>query len=257
MSTKEKKALALKQDASVWQKIAPWVLLVGALLTTVAFVFTFTLAPLVYGAAVDGVALIGDQMVTNKLLISQKIFFFHMPVAVVSMIVLAFTAFYAFRFLSTKDPKYDTRSKTATTIALLFVLATMTSGDLWTAYEWQTWWVWDPRLTTYLVLTLVILGYFLLRVAIDDPERRAVYASVVGIIAFVNALVTTFITRIVPSNVHPVIIRSDSGLSPEMQLTLILAVVGFLMIAYGLYHFRLRHNVLKERVEALKEQLDD
>lgn len=257
MSAKEKKIPVPSQGVSVWQKAAPWVLLAGAILTTAAFILAFTVAPLVYGPAVDGFALIGDQMVTNKFLISQKIFYFHMPVAMVSMVVLAFTAYYAFRFLATKDPKYDTRSKTATTIALLFVIATMTSGDLWTAYEWQTWWVWDPRLTTYLVLTLVILGYFLLRVAIDDPERRAVYASVIGIIAFVNSLVTTFITRVIPSNVHPVIIRSDSGLSPEMQLPLILAVIGFLMIAYGLYHFRLRHNVLKERVEALKEQLDD
>ena len=255
--TEKKKALKLP-EAGGWQdKAAPWLALAGGVLTTIGFLLTFLYAPLVNGAAVDGVELIGGQMVSNMLLLSQKIFYFHMPVAITSFVALAFTAYYGIRFLMTKEKRFDTCGKIATEIALVFILCTMFSGEMWERFEWGVWWTWEPRLTTYFILMLLVIAYFILRNAIDDPERRATYASVFGIIAFVDAPICFMITRLIPSGVHPTIFRTDSGLSPDMLLPLLVSMFGMFMIAFALYRFRFRQVRLSERVEAIKEALED
>lgn len=228
----------------------------GALLTTIAFILTFTVASPVIGAKVNGVELIGDQVIGNQLLLSQKIFYFHMPVAVASMAALAGTAFFAIRFLMTRDAVYDLKAKLCTEIALVFVIATMATGEMWTRFEWGVWWTWEPRLTTYLILTLLVVAYFVLRAAVDDPERRAVYASVFSLVMFVDVPISFMITRLIPSSIHPVIFRTDSGMSPDMLAPLLCSLFGFFCIAFALYCYRARTELIALRVDTLKDQLD-
>lgn len=237
--------------------LAPWALVVGALLATAGFVVNFTVAPLVNGAAVSEPALIGGVLVGNKLLLSQKIFYWHMPVAIASFAALVFTAYYSVRFLMTKRSCYDVRAKTATEIALVFVICTMVTGEMWTRFEWGVWWTWEPRLTTYFILMLMIFGYFILRNAVEDAERRAVYASVFGILVFVDVPICFLITRLIPSSVHPVIFRTDSGLSPEMMAPLMLSLVGFALVAFGLYRLRLRVQLMEDSLSRIQDKLED
>lgn len=238
-------------------RVAPWALALGALLAMLGFVLNFTIAPLVNGAAVNEPALIGGAMVQNKLLLSQKIFYWHMPVAIASFAALVFTAYYGIRFLMTKRACYDTRARIATEIALVFVLCTMVSGEMWERFEWGVWWTWEPRLTTYFILMLMIFGYFILRNAVEDTERRAVYASVFGILIFIDVPICFLVTRLIPSGVHPVIFRTDSGLSPEMLLPLMLGMAGFALIAFGLYRLRLRAQVMEEKLARIQDKLED
>lgn len=232
-------------------------LVLGVVLSTIDIIWTFTIAPMVKGAGVSGTVLIGDQVVSNKLLFSQKIFYLHVPVAIASFGIFALTAINGFQYLRTKDRKYDIRARVATEVTLVFVLATMVSGDLWTRFEWGVWWVWEPRLTTYFIMTLLVIGYFVLRTAIDDPERRAQYAAVFGIIAFIDAPISFFITRMVPTTLHPVVFRTDSGLPPDMLIPFLLGLFGVLMIAAAFYQHRLRIEEDAARVEDMKEELED
>ena len=128
-------------------RLVPILLILGALLTAADIAWTFTLAPLVQGAALSEPTVIAGQVVTTKLLLSQKIFYLHVPVAIASFAIMFFVAYYGVRFLMTKDRKYDLRSQTAAQVTLVFIIATMVSGDLWTRFEWGVWWVWEPRLT--------------------------------------------------------------------------------------------------------------
>jgi heme exporter protein C len=256
-SLKSKDVIEQRNVTNIFDVLAIPLLIVGAVLTTLAFVLSFTLAPLVHGAAVDVPALIGGQMVTNKLLLSQKIFYFHMPVAITSFVALLFTAIFAILFLMKRDRRFDLQAKVAAEIALVFVLMTMVSGEFWERFEWGVWWTWDPRLTTYFILMLLVIAYFILRNAIDDPERRAVFASVFGIIMFIDVPICFLITRLVPTSIHPVILRTDSGLGPLMLIPLLLSLVGMFCLAFGLYRFRLREQRLRERLETLKESLED
>ncbi len=178
--------------------------------------------PLVQGARLSEPAIIAGQVVTTKLLLSQKIFYLHVPVAVASFAVMVVAAFFAARFLATKDRAHDRASRTAMQVTLVFIIATMISGDVWTRFEWGVWWVWEPRLTTYFILRLLVIGYFILRNALDDPERSARFGAEFCIIAFIDAPISFFITRLVPSSVHPVVFRTDSGLPPAMLIPFLL-----------------------------------
>lgn len=238
-------------------RIGPWLLLAGAVISAIGFLLTFLYAPLVNGATVNEVEVIGGQVISNELLLSQKIFYFHMPVAITSFLALAATAYWGIRFLMTKEKRFDTRARIATEISLVFIICTMATGEMWERFEWGVWWTWEPRLTTYFILMLLVIGYFILRNALDDPERRATYASVFGIIAFVDAPICFMITRLIPSGVHPTIFRSDSGLSADMMIPLMVSMVGIFMIAFALYRYRLRQVCLAQRIQMLKDQLGD
>ena len=243
-------------EAGQWpDKVAPWALLAGAVLSTIGFLMAFLYAGPVNGAAVDGVELIGGQMVSNKLLLSQKIFYFHMPSAIVSFIALVFACYYSVRFLMTKHQRFDTCAKVAMQIALVFVIMTMITGDLWTRFEWGVWWTWEPRLTTYLILMLIIIAYFVLRNAIDEPERRGVYAAVIGIIATIDVPICFMVTRLIPSSVHPVVLR-EGGMTADMGMTVAVCMVGLLLVGFGLYRMCFRQVRLQERLQDLKDEVE-
>ncbi len=239
------------------ERWTPVLLAAGVLLTVVDVVWTFTLAPLVQGAQLSEPVIIAGTQVTTKLLLSQKIFYLHVPVAVASFAAMAFAAFFAVRFLMTRDRAFDVRSKTAMEITLVFIVATMISGDLWTYFEWGVWWTWEPRLTTYFILMLLVIGYFILRNAFDDPERRARFSAVFGVVAFIDAPISFLITRLVPTSIHPVVFRTDSGLPPMMLIPFLLGLFGMLMVAFALYRIAVRINMDALEVEELKQQLEE
>lgn len=244
-------------EAGQWpDKLAIPALAAGVVLTTAGFLAAFLLVAPVNGAALESPELVGDVMVTHQQLLSQKIFYFHMPVAIVSFVLLAFGAYYGVRFLTTREARFDTCSRVAMELTLLFVVFTMITGDLWTRFEWGVWWTWDPRLTTYLILMLIVIAYFVMRNAVDDPELRATYASVVSVIAFVDVPICFMVTRLIPSSVHPVVTR-EGGMSPDMALAVMLVMAGMMLVAFGLYRLRFRQARLAERLQALKDQLDD
>lgn len=243
-------------EASKVDRNVPALLVAGALISALGFVLAFTVAPLVHGAAVTP-ELIAGQLVANQLLFSQKIFYFHVPVAMSSFIALIFTAFYGVRYLMTRDEGYDVRAKTATEVAVVFMIATMVTGVPWTRFEWGVWWSWEPRLTTYLILILMAIAYFILRTAFSDSEKRCSYASVFGIIMFIDAPICFMITRLIPSSTHPVVFRTDSGLPPDMLVPFLICMLGIVLIAFALYRVRLRQSLLSLRIERLKEELDE
>ena len=244
-------------EAGQWPDgLAVPALAAGAVLTTAGFLMAFLYASPVNGAVLDVPELVNGVMVTHQQLLSQKIFYFHMPVAIVSFVLLAFAAYYAVRFLMTRNPRFDTCSRVAMELSLLFVVFTMVTGDLWTRFEWGVWWTWEPRLTTYLILMLIVIAYFVMRNAVDDPERRSVYASAISIIALVDVPICFMITRLIPSSVHPVIAR-EGGMAPDMAATVAVVILGMMLVAFGLYRLRFRQARLSERVSALQEQLED
>lgn len=244
-------------EAGQWpDKLVVPALIAGAVLSTVGFLMAFFYVAPVGGAAVNGAELIGDVMVSQKMLLSQKIFYFHMPVAITSFIALGFGCYYAVRFLMTKNQRFDTCSRICLEIALLFVVLTMITGEMWTRFEWGVWWSWEPRLTTYLILMLIVIAYFVLRSSVDEPERRATFAAVVAIIATIDVPICFMITRLIPSSIHPVVLR-EGGMGPEMGMCVGLCALGMLLVGFVLYRTRFNQVRLTQRVEALKETLDD
>jgi heme exporter protein C len=240
-------------------KLAFIAVAVGVVLTTAAFLLAFLVAAPVLAnntLTTGGGAMIGGKLIENPVLFSQKIFYFHVPVAITSFVVFFFTAFYGVKFLMTKDRAYDTKARIATEVTLLFVALTMITGDIWTRYEWGTWWVWEPRLTTYFIMMMLVIVYFVLRASIEDEERRATYAAAFGILAFLDAPISFAITRIVPSGAHPVVFRAGGGLDFAQSGTFALGMAGMLCLGFAVYQLRIREETAKDRLEALKASLE-
>lgn len=237
-----------------------WTLLmlgIGAVLTTADFILAFYYTPLVYGAGVGGSKTIGGIIVSQQLLFSQKIFYFHVPVAIGSFLVFTFAAAYAVLFLVRKDSKYDVRSRIGMEVTLLLVMLTLITGDIWTRFEWGVWWAFgEPRLTTYAIMALLVVAYFVLRAAVSDDERRATYGAVFCIIAWIDAPISFIITRMIPTSIHPVVLRAGGGLTGSQLLAFLLGLFGMLFTSWAIYQLRLREEFAKERVDALKEALE-
>lgn len=191
-------------EAGQWpDKLVVPALIAGAVLSTIGFLMAFFYVAPVGGAAVNGAELIGDVMVSQKMLLSQKIFYFHMPVAITSFLALGFGCYYAVRFLMTKNQRFDTCSRICLEVALLFVVLTMITGEMWTRFEWGVWWSWEPRLTTYLILMLIVIAYFVLRSSVDEPSAAPPSPAVVAIIATIDVPICFMITRLIPSSHSP------------------------------------------------------
>ena len=228
----------------------------AAVLTTAGFLMAFLAIPPVQGAAVNGAALIGDAMVTSKLLMSQKIFYFHMPAAIASFAALIFAGYYSIRFLMTRCERFDTCARIAMETSLIFIIFTMITGEMWTRFEWGVWWTWDPRLTTYLVILLLVIANIGLRAMVDAPEKRGVFSAVLAILTLVDVPICLVVTRLIPSSIHPVVVR-EGGMTPEMGMCVGVILVGMLLLVFALYRVRFRQVRLEQRIEAARETLGE
>jgi heme exporter protein C len=253
--------------ASAWlerrqAKVTWWVLAFSVVATTTGFLLAFFVAtPSQMTTTLDSGqgAIIGGNFITHLIDFGQKIFYFHVPVAITSFTVLFFTAYFGVRFLVTRERRFDAKARIATEVTLLFVVLTMITGVVWTRWAWGVWWVWEPRLTTYLILMLLVIGYFVLRASVEDEEKRAVYASVFGIIAFLDAMISLVITRVVPasSEAHPVVIGVPGGLDGRQLAAFLISMFGMMALGCVIYQLRAREERAKERLEMLKAALED
>lgn len=232
------------------------VAIMAMMLVCIDVLLAFTVAPLVKGASLPSPVTLGEVTLTHKLLLSQKIFYLHVPVAISSFVMLMVMAWHGIRYLMTNNKVFDLKSYAAARVALVMVLATMASGVLWTRFEWGVWWVWEPRLTTYALLTLMIFAYMVLRSSIVEAPKRAAYCAVFGIIASVNAPLSFVITRLIPSSIHPVVLRSDAGLPLSMLVPFVLGLLGMLCLSYALYRMYSALHLSSARVDRLIDELE-
>jgi heme exporter protein C len=186
---------------------------------------------------------------------AQKIFYIHVPSAVVGLyIACPLVAIGGAMFLWLRDERLDRLAETSAEIALLFLTIVLVTGPMWAKPIWGAWWTWDARLTSTLFLWFVLLGYTVLRGAIEDRQQRARYSAVLGILAsllvpFIHLSVRLFRTM----HPQPIVLTPDKPkLSPEMGLTLSLAFVAFVVLFVALLRARLRYAALRDRVEALE-----
>ena len=141
----------------------------------------------------------------------QRIFYIHMPAFFGAFTAFGATVVGGVLFLARKNDAWDRIALAGAEVGLAFALINLLTGSVWARPIWNTWWTWDPRLTSAAVMCLIYAAYLMLRAGIDDMSRRRNFMSVYGIFAFVSVLTTLFVIRVVPETIHPVII----GASPQ------------------------------------------
>jgi heme exporter protein C len=174
---------------------------------------------------------------------AQKIFYIHVPAAVTALyLAFALMAVASVLYLWLRDPKLDRVASTSAEVGLAFTTVVLVTGPLWAKPVWGTWWSGDARLTSTLFLWLIILGYLILRQAVDDRAQRARYSAVLAILAgllipFIHLSVYLFRTL----HPRPIVLKpSAPSLPPEMLATLLMSFASFALLFVALLRARYR-----------------
>jgi len=188
----------------------------------------------------------------------QRVFYFHIGTAWTALLGFLFASVLSVLYLVTKDLKWDRYQVAAIEVSLVFFLITIALGSIWARPAWNTWWTWDPRLTTAAVTELVYIAYFMLRQGLDDPDRRARFGAVYALLGGISAPITFFAIRLYRT-IHPVVIAGSNpeaqggfSMTPSMLTAMFVALFAFTVIFIDLYWNRIRLGNLQDQVEQLK-----
>jgi heme exporter protein C len=188
---------------------------------------------------------------------AQKILYIHATAAFVGLyLACGLTAFASLAYLWLRDERADRLAESAAEVAFVFLSVVLVTGPIWGKPIWGTWWTWDARLTLTLFLWFVVVGYLVMRGAIDDPAMRARYSAVLGILAavlvpFIHLSVYLFRTL----HPMPIVLKpSTPSMSREMGETFALAFLSFTLLFVAF--LRARYTLGAERAE-LERRLAD
>ena len=188
----------------------------------------------------------------------QRVFYFHIGTAWTALMGFILAAVFSVTYLVTKNLKWDRPQVAAIEVSLVFFLITIVLGSIWARPAWNTWWTWDPRLTTAAITELIYIAYFMLRQGIDDPDRRARFGAVYALIGGLSAPITFFAIRLYRT-IHPVVIGGNNpeaeggfAMTADMRVAFFFALIAFTIIFIDLFWNRIRLGELEDKVEQLK-----
>ena len=158
----------------------------------------------------------------------QKIFYVHVPMAIVALGGFVAGGIMAIKHLRSGDPSWDMRSYVAIHLSIILGVGVLVTGAIWAKASWGHWWVWDePVLVSFLVVFLLYCVYYPLRFSIEDPERQARYSSVFAIAAGAFVPLNFIAVRLAEAYTHPRVLSQTGGSLPgEMRLTFLVSLLG-------------------------------
>ncbi len=187
----------------------------------------------------------------------QKIFYVHVPLAIVALCGFVAGGLFAIQHLRTRDQRWDMRSYVAIHMGLIFGVATLITGSIWAKGSWGHWWVWDePTLVSFLIVFLLYATYQPLRFAIEDPERQSRYASVFAITAGAFVPLNFIAVRASTAYVHPRVLGSTSNLPPRMALTFVISLIGMALLYTTMCKYELTAKHTRAQLRALRRLAD-
>ena len=209
-------------------------------------VLTGGLAMAFFYAPVDG-----DQGVI------QKIFYIHVPMAIVALCGFVAGGVMAAVHLSSRDRRWDLRSYVAIHLSLIMAVGVLVTGSIWARASWGKWWVWDePTLVSFLIVFLLYATYYPLRYAIEDRERQGRYASVFAITAGAFVPLNFMAVRMAQSLTHPRVLSATGGSMPgSMRLTFLVSLAGMACLFVTLWKYELASKHARFQLKRLRRRL--
>jgi len=186
----------------------------------------------------------------------QRIFYFHVASAWVGFFAFFVTFLGSIGYLAREERRWDVLALSSVEIGLTFITMAVVTGSLWARPVWGTYWTWEPRLTISAVQLLIYLAYGMLRASIEEPQRKARFAAVYGIVAFVTVPLSWFAIRWWRT-IHPDILtgNGEMALTPRMVHTLLVSLVAFTLLYATLLWRRMRLEQVRDRVSAIRDQV--
>jgi heme exporter protein C len=122
----------------------------------------------------------------------QRLMYVHVPAILTAYLAIGVVLVASIAYLWRRRPAWDRAAAAAAELAVCFIAITLATGSIWGKPTWGTWWTWDARLTSTALLFVIYLGYLLLRSVVEDAERAATYAAVLGIIGALDVPIIHF-----------------------------------------------------------------
>ena len=189
----------------------------------------------------------------------QKVFYFHVATAWVGMLGFMVAAVAGIIYLRKGDMHWDVVGFAAIEISLVFFLVAIIMGSIWARPIWNTWWTWDPRLTTAAsIVELIFAAYLLLRQGVDDPERRARFAAIYAIFGSISVPLTFISIRLLRT-IHPVVIgnaeaaaQGGFNMDSPMKVAFFFSLAAFSVFFADLLWHRIRLGKLQNELKKLR-----
>ena len=186
--------------------------------------------------------------------IVQRIFYFHMPSAIVSWIAFIIGGFASIFYLKNREARFDDLSVACNEVGLVFAVVNLVTGCLWAKPIWGVYWAWDARLTTMLLLALIYASYLILRQSVSEPGQRAVVCAVVSIFGMVDIPIIYMANRWWRTQ-HPQPVLGGgegSGLDPDMWKVVVFAMITLSLVMWCLVRARRHLELLRRESDALR-----
>jgi heme exporter protein C len=191
--------------------------------------------------------------------IIQKIFYVHVPMAIVALFGFIAAGIMAIQHLRTNDRSWDMRSYVAIHLSIVLGVGVLITGGIWGKASWGHWWQWDePVLVSFLIVFLLYCCYQPLRFSIADPERQARYASVFAIAAGAFVPINFAAVRMAAQEIHPRVLSETGGSMPgEMRLAFLVCLAGVALLFVTLWKLELSSKNASERLRRLRARLEE
>ncbi len=184
----------------------------------------------------------------------QRIFYYHVPLAWIAFMAFFIVFIGSIMYLFKRKPFWDYLASSSAEIGLVFISLMLITGSIWAQPTWGVWWIWEPRLTTSLILWFIYVAYFIVRGYISEEEKRARFAGVVGIIGFLNVPLV-FLSVTLWRTQHPPLTIFTEGLVAPMMATLLVCLFAFNFLYIYLLSERTLMKLDEAEVKRLKENI--
>lgn len=187
----------------------------------------------------------------------QRIFFFHVAVAIVSMIAFGVACVAGVVYLRKGTHRWDDIGSASVSVGLLYAVLTLITGSIWAKGFWGFWWRWDDvRLVSFLLVTLIYCAYFVLRSSAEEG-RQARFAAVYAIFAFAAVPLSFYAVRVAQSFIHPVVFTSrGADMSTSRFVWFLVSLAAFIALLATLIAVEVQQKRAARALEALKRRLD-
>jgi heme exporter protein C len=188
----------------------------------------------------------------------QKIFYIHVPMAIVALGGFVAGGIMAVQHLRSGDRSWDLRSYVAIHMSIILGVGVLVTGAIWAKASWGHWWVWDePVLVSFLVVFLLYCVYYPLRFSIEDPERQARYSSVFAIAAGAFVPLNFLAVRLAEAYTHPRVLSQTGGNLPgDMRLTFLVSLLAMTLLFVTLWKLELTAKHASMQLRKLRRRLD-
>jgi heme exporter protein C len=191
---------------------------------------------------------------------AQKIFYYHVSSAWLAFGAFFVTFVFSILFLIKRKRIFDTYAYVSAEIGVVFTIIVLTTGPIWAKSSWNTWWVWEPRLITTLILFFIYIAYIMIRQMDGVWEKKSRLSAVFGIIGFVDVPIVFFAIRWWQTKLHPIVFgngvsQTGGGITSTMLTALFVSLAAFTILYVYLLNKGVSFENMRIKVNQYKEKL--